>query len=97
MDVGTEDLIAIVTPIRDRLIEVGELMDVHQTHVNRMRVVAEKTWALVDRGSVEQAEWVQIADDQLRSVVVCYEDFVKFSSIYADIAQGISEGMGNLE
>ena len=97
MNVGTEDLIVIITSIRDRLIEVGELMDVHQTHVNRMRVVAEKTHVLVERGSVEFVEWVRVADDQLRSVVACYEDFVKIEALFADIAQGISEGMGNLE
>ena len=97
MNVGTEDLIAIVTPIRDRLIEVQELMDIHQTHVNRMKVVAEKTHALVDRGSIELEEWVRVADDQLRSVVACYDDFVKIETLFADIAEGISEGMGNLE
>ena len=97
MDVGTEDLLIIITSIRDRLIEVEELMDVHQTHVNRMKVVAEKTHALVDRGSIELDEWVRVSDDQLRSVVACYEDFVKLSGIYADIADGISEGVGHLK
>ena len=97
MNVGTEDLLVIITSIRDRLIEVEELMDVHKTHVHRMRIVADKTHALVDRGSIELDEWVQVADDQLRSVVACYEDFVKLSGIYADIADGISEGVGHLK
>ena len=97
MDVGTDDLLAIVTPVRDRLKEVNKIMDAHLTHVNRMKIVAERTHALIGRGSIERAEWVQIADDQLESVITCYNDFVIIQTLYADIAEGISKSMGSLK
>ena len=93
---NTDDLIAIVTPIHERLEAIGELMYAHDTHVNRMRIVAEKTHALLERGSVERAEWVQIADEHLETAIACYGDFVKIEALYADIAQGISDGVGKL-
>ena len=93
---NTEDLIAIVTPIHERLGAIGKLMDAHDTHVNRLRIIADKTHALLERGSVERTEWVQIANDHLEATIACYDDFVKIEALYADIAQGISDGVGKL-
>ena len=97
MDVGTDDLLAIVTPIRDRLGEGKEIMDAHGTHMIRLRIVAEKTNALIARGSVERAEWAQIADDHLEAAIACYDDLQKLETLYSDIAKGISRGVGGLK
>ena len=97
MAVETEDLIAIISPIRDRLKEVQEVMDAHGTHMTRLRIVADKTHALMERGSVERAAWVQIANDHLEAVIACYDDLTKLESLYADMAQGVSDSMSNLK
>lgn len=96
MSVETEDLLAIVSPIRDGLDGINELMDVHGTHMARLRIVADQTFALMGREIVQKQEWSLAVKDHLEAAIACYEDLVNLESLYADIAEGISDSMAKL-